>query len=138
MRPCGNESIVKPSSYDVAAIREHLDAIDEALRRIVRRFQGIQSAADFTGSDTGADKLDAIAMMLLTIGEHLKKIDKLTNGELLSRVPDMDWAGVKGTRDIIAHDYFGIDAEEIFSICKEDLAPLQAAIDHVRALATTE
>ena len=33
-----------------------------------------------------------------------------------------------GVRDIIAHHYFDIDAEEIFNIIKYDLEPLLLAI----------
>jgi uncharacterized protein with HEPN domain len=33
-----------------------------------------------------------------------------------------------GARDIIAHHYFDVDAEEVFSIIKNDLEPLKKAI----------
>lgn len=33
-----------------------------------------------------------------------------------------------GARDIIAHHYFDVDAEEVFSIIKNDLEPLKTAI----------
>ncbi len=39
-------------------------------------------------------------MMLIAIGESLKKLDKITDGELLKKYPDIDWAGAKGMRDI--------------------------------------
>ena len=34
-----------------------------------------------------------------------------------------------GTRDIMAHHYFEVDADEVFSIVKNDLEPLKKAID---------
>jgi len=39
---------------------------------------------------------------------------------------------VKGVRDILAHDYFNIDAEEIYSICMNDLGPLKLALRKMR------
>lgn len=33
-----------------------------------------------------------------------------------------------GVRDIIAHHYFNIDAEEIFEIIRDELSPLLVAI----------
>jgi uncharacterized protein with HEPN domain len=67
-------------------------------------------------------------MMLIAIGENIKKVDKITDGHLLRQFPPIPWQGVKGTRDVIAHDYFGIDPEEIFNICSMHLASLKRAI----------
>ncbi|NQE52726.1 hypothetical protein C5S29_03965, partial [ANME-1 cluster archaeon GoMg3.2] len=33
-----------------------------------------------------------------------------------------------GVRDILSHQYFNIDAEEIYYICKDDLQPLRKAV----------
>lgn len=70
--------------------------------------------------------------MLISIGETIKKIDKTTEGELLGRFPEIHWPGVKGTRDIIAHDYFGIDHQEIYNICVNDIGPLKRAFEKMR------
>jgi uncharacterized protein with HEPN domain len=72
--------------------------------------------------------LDGIAMMLIAIGENFKKIDKETKWELLAHYPDIHWHGVKGVRDIHSHQYFDIDAEEVFYICDRDLYPLRNAV----------
>jgi uncharacterized protein with HEPN domain len=42
------------------------------------------------------EKFDSICMLLITIGESLKNLDKVTNGELLSEYPEIDWKKVKG------------------------------------------
>ena len=42
------------------------------------------------------DRLDAICMMLIAIGESLKNLDKVTGGRLLSKYPEIDWKGAKG------------------------------------------
>ena len=75
------------------------------------------------------DKLDSICMMLIAIGESTKNIDKITNKDLLKNYPEIDWKGVKGLRDIIAHHYFDIDAEEIFWVCEYKIRPLFAVIN---------
>ena len=67
-------------------------------------------------------------MQFIAIGEALKNIDKITGGNLLSQYPEIDWKGAMGFRDIIAHHYFDIDAEEVFWICTNELAPLSAAV----------
>ena len=115
--------------YDASLLLEKLEQIDEALTRIERRFANISSPDDFLDSENGLDMLDGIAMMLIAIGENFKKIDKETDGILLAQhYPDIHWSGVKGVRDIISHQYFNIDAEEIFYICTGDLQPLRIAV----------
>jgi uncharacterized protein with HEPN domain len=105
-----------------------LSQILEASERIKRRFSGIHSPDDFLKSDDGIDRLDAICMMLITIGESLKYLDKISGGELFENYPEVDWKGAKGIRDIISHHYFDVDAEIIFSVCKERLPLLMQMV----------
>ena len=74
------------------------------------------------------EKLDAACMLLIAIGESIKGFDKVTNKQILSQNKSIPWNEIMGVRDIIAHHYFDIDAEEIFSIIKHDLEPLLLAI----------
>jgi uncharacterized protein with HEPN domain len=109
---------------DMSLIRERLLQIEESLVRIQRRSSNIESPGDFTANDDNLDKLDAIAMMLIAIGESFKKIDLETVGRYLEKYPDIDWHGIIGVRNVLAHDYFDIDAEEIFKICRRDVPQL--------------
>lgn len=118
--------------YDRSLILELLDEVGEAIRRIDRRFSTISKPDDFVTNDDGLDRLDAIAMMLIAIGENFKRIDKITNYELLPKYSEIPWQGVKGIRDILAHDYFNIDNEEIFNICKRDLKALKKTVQKMR------
>jgi hypothetical protein len=36
------------------------------------------------------EKFDSICMLLITIGESLKNLDKITNGKLLSEYPEIE------------------------------------------------
>jgi uncharacterized protein with HEPN domain len=69
-------------------------------------------------------------MLLTAIGESLKNLDKVTNGELLPTYPSIPWKEVKGLRDIIVHHYFDIDPEEIWEVVDKELEPLQCAIKY--------
>ncbi len=42
-----------------------------------------------------------------------------------SLYPEMDWKGVMGMRDIIAHHYFDLDAEIVYDVIKHDLPKLK-------------
>ena len=61
--------------------------------KILTRFRPISSANDFTNTMEGMEKLDAICMLIIALGESLKNIDKITGGKLLSKYPEVDWKG---------------------------------------------
>lgn len=110
--------------FDTELVDEILSQILTAAHRIERRSKDIFAPDDFLISDAGIDKLDAICMMLIAIGESLKNLDKVTDGKLLVRFPEVDWKGAKGMRDIISHHYFDLNAEVVFSICKNRIPGL--------------
>lgn len=110
--------------YDPELLVERLQALLEALERIPRRFAGIAVPADFTSTDAGIDRMDAICMILIAAGEELKNIDHKTAGTLLSRYPGVKWRGAMGVRDILAHAYFQVNAEQLFDICRTDIPAL--------------
>jgi len=113
---------------DPELVIEILEQILEATRRIERRAALVQQPDDFLVSDEGLDRLDAIGMMLITIGESLKNLDKVTKGELLPKYPGEDWRGAMGARDIISHHYFDINPEVVFGICKKDIPALATTV----------
>ena len=104
--------------FDKEFALEILTQICDAAERIIRRFEPIRSVNDFTNSEAGMEKLDAICMQLVAIGESLKNLDKITSNELLSKYPTVNWKRIKGMRDIISHHYFDIDADVIFNVCE--------------------
>jgi uncharacterized protein with HEPN domain len=105
---------------------EILRQILDALYRVERRFSVIKSPNDFLTTDEGTDRLDAICMMLIAIGESLKNLDKITDGSLLAQYPSVDWKGAKGMRDVISHHYFDLNAEAVFGICKNHIPGMAA------------
>ncbi len=110
--------------FDSELAKEILNQILTAARRIERRYEDIHVPDDFLLSDAGIDKLDAICMMLIAIGENLKNLDKITDQKLLLQYPEVDWKGAKGMRDIISHHYFDLNAEVVFSICRDRIPGL--------------
>jgi uncharacterized protein with HEPN domain len=110
--------------YDKDLALEILTQIHQATQTVLKRFEPIKSADDFTSSDSGMEKLDAICMQLISIGEGLKNLDKITGNALLPQYPQIEWKKVKGMRDIISHHYFDLDAEAIYGVCKNHIAAL--------------
>lgn len=67
-------------------------------------------------------------MQFIAIGESLKSLDKVTRKKLLMTDKSVPWRNIMGLRDIIAHHYFDIDAEEIWWIIEHELSPLLKSI----------
>lgn len=105
-----------------------LSQIDAAINEIQVWNKDVRNVDDYLSSLDGSRNLAATSMMLESIGEAVKKIDKLTNGELFLLKPEIPWKQIKGMRDHIAHGYFDIDVEMIWQVVNEELLPLQAAI----------
>lgn len=116
---------------DTELVNEILSRIYQAAQTISKRFRAITSPDDFTHSDAGMEKLDAICMQLINIGESLKNLDKITNSSLLPKYPQIDWKKVKGLRDIITHHYFDVNAEAIYNVCKYHIDELADAISKI-------
>jgi uncharacterized protein with HEPN domain len=119
--------------YNRSLLLELFVEIDEAIRRIERRFADINSPEDFISDDNGLDRLDGISMMLISISENIKRIEKIAGTDFFNRYPDIPWLSIKGIRNILAHDYFNIDAEEIYKICSSDLDPLKQVLARMRS-----
>ena len=120
------------STDDIAMVYETLKNIDTAITRLQERSLEIQSVNDYLTSPTGMEKLDAACMVLIALGESVKTLDKLTDKKLLPTYPSIDWKGVMGVRDVIAHHYFEVDPDAVFDIIKNDLNPLKEAINYFK------
>ncbi len=70
---------------------------------------------------------DATIMNFVVIGEMVSKISKKTRLDN----PQIEWNKIIGFRNILAHDYFGIDAEEIWQIIQNDLPVLKDQINKI-------
>ena len=120
------------STDDIAMVYETLKNIDTAITRLQERSLEIQSVNDYLTSPIGMEKLDAACMVLIALGESVKTLDKLTDKKLLPTYPSIDWKGVMGVRDVIAHHYFEVDPDAVFDIIKNDLNPLKEAINYFK------
>ncbi len=114
--------------YDKELTLEVLEQIRTASRTILERFKPVKTISHFTGSPAGREKLDSICMLLIALGETLKKLDKITDASLLPNYPQIDWKKAKGLRDIISHQYFDVNAEAIFDVCESKIQPLSDTI----------
>ena len=69
-----------------------------------------------------ADRLAyrAIKNALAELGEAVKALPE----EVRKRHPEVDWKGFAGLRDLIAHQYFGIDTSRLLPMIRDELPDL--------------
>jgi uncharacterized protein with HEPN domain len=70
---------------------------------------------------------DAAQMLLGVIGEQIPKLAE----SLKTKYDSIPWRQVRSVRNIIFHDYSGVDYREIFRIIKEDLPEFKEQVAYI-------
>lgn len=108
-------------------MRDHklyLDDILEAIKRIEKYAKGMTLAKLKKNSLV----MDAIVHNLEIIGEAVKNIP----AEVKEKHSEVEWKKIAGLRDILAHEYFGIDLEVVWDIVKNKLKVLKIQVSRIR------
>ncbi len=79
-----------------------------------------------------AKTCDSVIRNLQILAESSRRISP----ELKARHPDVDWKNMKGFRNILVHDYLGLDLEKIWMIVENDIPKLKKQATSI--LAETE
>lgn len=99
----------------------NLSALIESIEKIELYTSDFQDADTFYHDQKS---FDATMMQFVVIGEAISRLDESFKQEH-NNIP---WQKVKNFRNIIAHDYFGIDADEIWDIINTKLLPFKQDI----------
>ena len=95
----------------------------EAILEHCAKIEAYVAAAgpDWQGNDMA---VDAIAKRLEETGEQAK----LLSPDILLEMPEVDWRGLKGLRDFLAHNYPAVVVGIIASARQDDLPVLVGAV----------
>ncbi len=105
--------------------RVYLDDVVEAGEKISIYLRGY----DFERFKKDSKTFDAVIRNLLTIGEAVKNIPEQTR----ISYPEIEWKKIAGLRDILAHEYFGIDEEIVWDVCANKIPQLITAVRKILA-----
>ena len=61
------------------------------------------------------------------IGEAVGKLPE----SFTERRPDVEWQDIKDFRNLLSHEYFGVDLEIVWSIIEDDLPVLMDAVKEI-------
>jgi len=93
--------------------RLRIEDILEAAGRISRYTEG-KDLASFMADDLTRD---AVSRCFGIIGEATTHVPK----EVIAAHPEIPWAEMRGMRNIVVHEYFGVTDETLWKTAREDL-----------------
>ncbi len=99
----------------LAHILDSLDRIDEYTEGQPTRFLSSRQVQD------------AVLRNLQTLAESTQRL----SSAIKSTEPEIPWRQIAGFRNVVVHDYLGLDLEEILVVIERDLPVLREAIDRM-------
>jgi uncharacterized protein with HEPN domain len=94
----------------------------------IELIQSYTEGYDLTGFLADRKTQDAVIRNLEIIGQALKDFGIET---LLSELPNMPWREIAGMRNILAHEYLGVDAVMVWETVQAHLDTLQQALETI-------
>jgi uncharacterized protein with HEPN domain len=71
---------------------------------------------------------DAVFRRLEVIGEAVKNIPE----SIKVKHPEIEWRKIAGLRDVLIHEYFGVNLQRTWKVAKEDIFDLRKKIREVK------
>ena len=96
--------------------RDYILFIEDILTCIekIERYTSNVSFEEFCGNDMA---VDAVIRNFEIIGEAVKTIPE----EIKKKYADVEWKEAAGFRDVLIHDYFGIDLEAVWDTLRNNI-----------------
>jgi len=96
---------------------------------LIHMIECIQRVEKYTsgGRDTFLNSeliQDAVIRNLQVMAESSQRISE----DLQSRYSNVAWFKIAGFRNVLVHDYLGVDLDKVWAIIERDLPPLKSSI----------
>lgn len=104
-------------------VTDHLDDISNAVAEVA------EFIADMDFEAFAADKktVNAVIRSLEVLGEATKRIPM----EFRQKYPDVPWSKMAGMRDVLIHDYMGVDLMTVWKVARERLPELKSLLGKI-------
>ena len=106
------------------------------MREDVRRLQDILEAITLiekytAGGRAEFDQSDLVRVWVVHHIEIIGEAARAMTAELRTAHPEIPWAPISAMRNILVHQYFDIDPEEVWSVVARDLPTLKQQITKI-------
>jgi uncharacterized protein with HEPN domain len=98
---------------DKVRLQHILDAISE--------IENYTKGVDFAQFSSNSMLFNACVRQLEIVGEAVNRL----SDDLIANNPDVEWRKVTGLRNMLIHEYFGIDDKLIWSIIQKNIPDLK-------------
>lgn len=101
-------------------VRLYLEDILESCKAVTEYVSGLSFEQFYAERKT----YSAVIREFEIIGEAVGKLPDA----LKQRRPDVEWQDIKDFRNLLVHEYFGVDLEIVWKVIQEDLPALKDAV----------
>ncbi len=105
-------------------ITDYMEDVSQQIKRIEEFTSGITGYEDFRKSEI---TVYACVRALEIMGEAIKHIPDETR----LQYPNIPWKQIAGMRDILVHDYFGIDEQVVWKTIRERLPKIKPLFEEM-------
>lgn len=106
--------------------REITDYLDD-IRNAISEVEDFTLGMDFEKFVTDKKTINAVIRSLEVIGEATKHIPS----SIRKKHPEIPWTRMAGMRDVLIHDYMGVDLKTIWNVIRERLPELKIHLEKV-------
>jgi uncharacterized protein with HEPN domain len=104
---------------DIVRLKHILDAVKD-IKRFIKN-------TDYQEFESNKMLQSACIHQLEIIGEAAKHF----SDEFFKRYQDVEWAEIVGLRNLLIHEYFGIDLKIVWQVIQNDLPKLKKNINQI-------
>ena len=96
----------------------------EDILAAVERVQRYTAGSDLASFTADEKTIDAVCFCFGVIGEAARHVPE----DVLAAHPDLPWSEMRGMRNVVVHEYFGVTPETLWKTAREDLPSVAARL----------
>ena len=95
-----------------------------AINKIEAYTNDVNDIIDF---EENTEKYDATLLNFIVVGESVARL----SDNIKEENDEIPWKNIKGFRNYIAHDYFGVDISEVWDVIQNHISKLKKDIEQI-------
>lgn len=104
--------------------REIADSLDDILTAL-SEVEEFTRGMDYETFSEDKKTINAVIRSLEVLGEAAKRIPT----SFRQKHPDLPWSKMAGMRDVLIHDYMGVDLKTVWKVAQERLPELKPSLE---------